>query len=147
MWLCLLPSVYASVRLADVIIVRDLLAMERRETFDVASLLVYAIGLGKVMVQQRGWQGDRSGEGPRSVRFQALCRSGCPIIVASQHIQGHADAMVALRACAQRDGSKWSVVMEAPVAPLAKAVAHAVYALPSLRAFLLTERRFRRDQE
>jgi len=142
-----LPKAYASVCLADVVIVDDLLAVERCETFGVAILRVYAIGLGKVMEQQREWQGDRSGEGPRAVRLQARRRSRRQIIVASQHTQRHAHTIAsALRACAQRDGRKWSVVTEAPAAPLAKAVAHAIDALPSLRALLFSERRFRRDQ-
>ena len=91
-----LPSTYASVRIADVIIVDDLQAVERCETYDVANLLVYAVGLGKVMVQQRDWQGDRPDEGPRALRFQARCRSKRHIILASQHIQRHANVMIAL---------------------------------------------------
>ena len=141
-----LPSTYASVRIADVIIVDDLQAVERCETYDVANLLVYAVGLGKVMVQQRDWQGDRPDEGPRALRFQARCRSKRYVIVASQHIQRHANIMIALRACAQCDGSKWSVVTEVPVAPRAQALVRVIDALPSLRKFLLSERRFRRHR-
>ena len=141
-----LPSSYASVRLADVIIVDDLQAVERCETYDVANLMVYAVGLGKILVQQRDWQGENPEKGPRAVRFQARSRSKRQIIVASPHIQRHPNVMIALRACAQGDGSKWSVVTETPAAPPANTLVQVIDGLPSLRTFLLNERRFHRHR-
>ena len=56
-----LPSSYASVHLADIIIVHDLHTMERCETWDVAALWIYAVGLGKTVVHDHDWQGIAQG--------------------------------------------------------------------------------------
>ena len=143
----ILPSTWASVRIADVIITEDYRKLDICDTWDVAVLLVYAVGLGKTIVQERDWQGVRPELGPTVLRFRAQSRATNMIIVAGPHLQRHANTMAALRACVQGSQSKWSVVTEKPSSPPKTAQVHELDYLSQLRAFLLRQRRLHHHRQ
>jgi hypothetical protein len=132
------PSLYSAVKVAHVIVVTDMKAIDKCDTWDSAILLVYAVGLGKIMIGEIDWQGARPWLGPKAIRYQPQAMSTSVVLVASSRLQKHSNVMTALRACTE--GSKWSLVTERPVNPGAALVQH-LDELPDLRRFLQTQRR------
>ena len=132
------PSLYSSVRVAHVIVVPDMKPFSKCDTWDAAILLIYAIGLGKIMIGEKDWHGSRPWEGAKAIRYKAQAKASCVTLVASSRLQKHGNVMQALRACSE-DGT-WSLVTERPADVGARQLVH-LDELPSMRAFLLKQRR------
>ena len=61
--------------------------------WDVASLWIYVVGLGKTIVQEHDWQGDCPEQGPKALRLHARSRSTRLLIAVSPHAQRHGNVM------------------------------------------------------
>ena len=136
------PSLYSAVRVAHVIVVADMKPYDQCDAYDAVTVLIYAIGLGKIMIGERDWHGSRPWESPKAVRYKPAAKESSLSLVASPHLQGHQNVMAALRAC-QEDG-KWKVLTENK----GDAGLH-VYPLDdvaSLRKFLFKQRRIFRHR-
>ena len=137
----ILRATFASARACHVIIVDTALAWEKCETWEIAVLLVYAVGLGKIVVAHEDWVGERPWEGPRAMWHYPASKSLSAILVVGSHVQRHSNCMRALQSCASAAGSKWQVVHERPDANDGAEVVD-IDGLADLRQFLLRRRRF-----
>lgn len=138
------PSLYCAVRVAHVVVVPDMSVIDKCDTWDAAILLIYAVGLWKIMISENDWQGDRPWAGPKAIRYQPQAMSSSIVIVASSNVQRHGNVMTALRACT--GGSKWSVVLEKP-ANIGTAQVYHLNELPDVRIFLLQQRRIFQNRD
>ena len=129
---------YSAVRDAHVIVVSELKTVEKCAEWRDAVLLIYATGLGKVMIDEKDWQGTRPWEGPKAIRYHSQAKASPITVVASSDLQKHGNVMQALRACSE--GGTWSCVVARPANPGTKKVAM-LDDLPSVRQFLFKQRR------
>ena len=144
-WVSVRPSLYSAVRVAHVIVVPDMMPFQKRDTWEDAILLIYAIGLGKIMIAEKDWHGDKPWAGPKAIRYKPQAKASTLILVANSHLQKHPNVMTALQACSEE--GKWTLVTERPENPGSRTV-HFLDELPTVRQFLFQQRRiFRHSQD
>ena len=136
------PSLYSAVRQAHVIVVADMKPYDQCDSWDVVIVLIYAIGLGKIMIGERDWHGKRPWESPKAIRYKPHAKECSMSLVASPGLQRHGHVMAALRAC--KEDGKWSVLTETP-AGSGQHVQH-LGDMASVRQFLFKQRRIFRHR-
>ena len=90
----------------------DVKTVERAAAWDAAVLMMYTVALGKTLVGEARWRGDRPETSAEAVRFASRCECKSLVLVASVHVQRHQNMIRALRHCAAQSGSKWKFTTE-----------------------------------
>ena len=55
--------------------VPDMMPFHKCDTWEDAILLIYAIGLGKIMIAEKDWHGDKPWAGPKAIRYQPQAKA------------------------------------------------------------------------
>ena len=139
------PSLYSAVRVANVSVVPDMMPCHKCDTWEDAILLIYAIGLGKIMIAEKDRHAHKLWAGPKAIRYQPQAKASTLILVANSHLQKHPNVMTALKVCSAE--GKWTLVTEKPANPGSRTV-HFLDELPTVRQFLFQQRRiFQHSQD
>ena len=138
------PSMFSAVRAAHVIFVSDLKLLERCDTWHDAVLLIYAVGLGKIVIGEKDWHGTRPWTGARAIRYQPQAKASPMTLVAGSHLQNHGNVIQALRDCSE--DAKWLLVTQRPAHPGSQQVVF-LDDLFSVRQFLFKHRRIVRHKD
>lgn len=131
-------SLYSCVRVAHDIVVADMKRFSKCANRDAAIVMIYAIGLGNLMIADSYWQGSRPWQGVKAIRYQARAKATRVTFVAGSHLQFHRNAMQALCACSEE--VTWPLVTEMPAFVAGQHLVH-LDELPIIRAFLCKDRR------
>ena len=137
---------WASVHAADVVVVGDLCKVEMCMDWDSAILLIYVVGLGKTLVEERAWQGTRPQQGGGALHFLPSIRRENILIVTGEALHRHHNFMTAVTRVVAGPESKWKTERVPPDVACRGQQVHSLKSLEDTRRFLLAQRRLRQGR-